>query len=45
MSFGPELPPEEQQRRLQIITRVGLIFMAGLVAFVLFGALIAPLLV
>ncbi|WP_020179025.1 hypothetical protein [Methylopila sp. M107] len=43
MTFGPELPPEEQQRRLRIVTRVGVAMVAGIFAFVLFGALIAPL--
>lgn len=44
MTFGPELPPEEQARRLAIVTRVGLTIVAALVIFVFAAALIGPFL-
>lgn len=42
MSFGPELPKEEQERRVAIVTKVGLVMVPALVLLVLFGALGGP---
>ncbi|MDR4308364.1 hypothetical protein IHQ68_17230 [Chelatococcus sambhunathii] len=44
MTFGPELPPQERARREKIVNRAGLAIYVGLAVLILFGALVAPLL-
>lgn len=39
MTFGPELPQEEQARRLAIITKIALVMTPAIFLFVLFAAL------
>ena len=38
MSFGPELTPEEQQRRQTIVVRIGAVLLPAILAFVFFAA-------
>ncbi|WP_245479711.1 hypothetical protein [Hansschlegelia zhihuaiae] len=39
MTFGPELPPEEKQRRLAIVTRIGWVLLPAIFLFVAIVAL------
>jgi hypothetical protein len=44
MTFGPELPPEEKKRRLEIVTRIGWVMVPGIFLFVAIVAIAGDLL-